>query len=199
MKTQRYSIPKIIKDRRTVRNFVERNISKGIIRTLLEAARNAPCPNNVQPWYFFIAKKNSRTTSKVIKCLRIASKRKSIAVSVFLQDAIKTLTTANLVIYVFNKNILKNKYRVLGPYYQRKGHLFEVQAIAAAVENIIITAEKFNLGTVWLGSPIFVSKSIERIFCTSFELNAVIGIGYYNKKPKKPIKIAINEMSQFTK
>ena len=75
--------------------------------------------------------------------------------------------------------------------------LFEHQAISAAVENLLLCAEELRLGAVWLGSPVFLNKGIERIFKTNFELCAILAIGYYNNKPKRTDRLSLDKIVEF--
>ncbi len=45
---------KAIKKRRSVRNFSEQGIPKGVIEDIIDCARLAPSANNVQPWEFVV-------------------------------------------------------------------------------------------------------------------------------------------------
>lgn len=198
MRTKKnYRIIQIIKNRRTVRKFYAKRVPVSILKVLIDAARWAPCPNNVQPWKFFICKHSSNITAKVIKHLEKKLAIKNIGISVFLRDAIKILKEAPVSIYIFNTGILSKRFKVLGRFYQKKGNLFEHQAISAAIENLLLSAEGFELGAVWLGSPVFASKGIERIFETDFELCAIIAMGYYGKKPHITNRLPLAEITTF--
>lgn len=44
-----------IKERRSIRDYSDRPISKGVITKIIDAARFAPTARNVQPWEFVVA------------------------------------------------------------------------------------------------------------------------------------------------
>lgn len=197
-KKEALEIIDIIRNRRSVRKFNERKVSKKTLNRLIDMARWAPCPNNFQPWKFMIAKKGNKITKKVIQYLEDKAKKKGIAISIFLKDAIKVLEGAPFVIYVFNTKIIEEQYKTMvSKYYQDKTNLFEHQSIATAIENMLLYAEKIGLGTVWLGSPVMVSKGIERIFNTDFELSAIIALGYYDHRPVKTSRLAVEQIAEF--
>ena len=199
MKGKKLEIFKAIKERRTIRQFNTRHVPISVLRKIIEAARWAPCPNNIEPWRFVIARKGNPTTGKIIRLLQSESQKRNISVSIFLKDAFKILKAANIAIYVFNTKVISAKYKKLGMNrdIQKKASLFEHQAISAAIENLTLCAEKFRLGTVWLGSPVFLSKDIERIFNTDFELNAIISMGYFGKKPKRTKRLPISKIAKY--
>ena len=93
--------------------------------------------------------------------------------------------------------ILTKRFERLGAYYKKKGNLFEHQAISAAIENLLLCAEEYRLGAVWLGSPVFLNRGIERIFETNFELCAVVAVGYYDTRPKKTSRLPLSEILEF--
>ena len=187
----------VIKERRAIRNFNTRYVPSSHIKSLVDAGRWAPCPNRLQPWKFVAVHRSNTLNRIVITCLEKESRKKNIGVSVFLNTAVRVLSNAGAAIYVFNTGIIKKKYKVLGRYYEKKAHIYEIQAIAAAIENMMLRAEECGLGTVWLGAPIFVNKQVEKIFKTNFELNAILALGYYDKKPERPPRLPVDSILEF--
>ncbi len=49
-----------LKQRKSVRAFIDKNVSKETINTLLEAARHAPSGTNTQPWQVAVVKGDSK-------------------------------------------------------------------------------------------------------------------------------------------
>ncbi|MDD5428138.1 MAG: nitroreductase family protein [Candidatus Omnitrophica bacterium] len=189
------SLKNIIEQRRSIRRFICKSISTDTIKDMVDMARWAPCPNNIQPWRFYFAKKDSAVTKKVIGYLENKAAIKSIAIALFLNDAIRVLKSCDSVLYVFNNNMVRNRYKkMVSSYYQKKANLFEEQAIAAAIENMMLYAETLGIGGVWLGSPVMVGNGIKRIIGSPYELSAVIALGYYDKRPGKTPRMAVDEI-----
>jgi len=199
MKILRTPILNIIRKRRTIRKFILKKVSNTTINTLIEAARWAPCPNNLQPWRFCAVANYSPVSKRVVKYLENEAKKKSIGVSVFLKDAIQIIKNAPVSIFVFNTKVVSSKYKILGDIYQKQGVVFEIQAISAAIQNLALEAEELKLGTVWLGSPLFLHRGIENMFKTKHDLVAIIGIGYFNIKPKNIPRLPVSEILRFYK
>jgi len=194
--TNRYEVlNKVIRGRRSIRRFNDRLIRLSDLKRVIDAAKWAPCPNNYQSWKFIIAMRKSKTNTAVARYVEKMSKKKNIAISIFLNDAIHVLKSAGAVIYVFNTGIMKQRYKkMVSPYYQKKASLFEEQSISAAIENMLLFAETLDIGSVWLGSPVLVSKGIENIFDSTYELSAIIALGYYDSKPKKTKRLPLKEI-----
>lgn len=47
---------KMLKTRRSIRTFVDKDISEEIIKDIIDCGRMAPTANNVQPWIFVVVK-----------------------------------------------------------------------------------------------------------------------------------------------
>ncbi|MGB9642914.1 MAG: nitroreductase family protein [Candidatus Ratteibacteria bacterium] len=53
---------KVIKNRRSVRNFVQKDIPENIIRDIVDCGRLAPTARNLQPWTFVIIREKQTLT-----------------------------------------------------------------------------------------------------------------------------------------
>lgn len=112
----------IIKERRSIRSFKDKDVSDEKIFDLLEAAMLAPSAGNEQPWHFIIL--NDKEIINKIPEIHPYS---------------KMITQVNKAILVC-ADINNTKYEG-----------FWVQDCAAATENILIKAVDLDLGAVWLG------------------------------------------------
>ena len=112
----------IIKERRSIRSFKDKNVSEMKITKLLEAAMLAPSAGNEQPWHFIIL-----DDKKII-------------------DKIPEIHPYSKMITQVNKAIL-----VCADINNTKYEGFWVQDCAAATENILLKAVDLGLGAVWLG------------------------------------------------
>ncbi|WP_158975313.1 nitroreductase family protein [Cellulophaga sp. L1A9] len=64
-----YEIFALLKQRYSPRTFKDVRIKKQHLNQLFEAARWSPSSNNIQPWRFIYAEKNSEAYEKIISCL----------------------------------------------------------------------------------------------------------------------------------
>ena len=112
----------IIKKRRSIRSFQDKNVSDEDLYTLLEAAMLAPSAGNEQPWHFII-----------IDDQEIINK-------------IPNIHPYSKMITQVNKAIL-----VCADLNQTKYEGFWIQDCAAATQNILLKAVDLDLATVWLG------------------------------------------------
>lgn len=112
----------IIKKRRSIRSYKDKEVSDEDIYTLLEAAMLAPSAGNEQPWHFIIIDDKD------------------------IINKVPTIHPYSKMITQVNKAIL-----VCADLNQTKYEGYWTQDCAAATENILLKAVDIGLGTVWLG------------------------------------------------
>jgi nitroreductase len=111
-----------ILSRRSIRKYKKKQISKELIKNLLEAAMSAPSAGNEQPWHFIVI-----TDTQILG-----------EIPTFHNHA-EMLKDASLAILVCcDKNLQKHKE-------------MWIQDCSAATENILIAVQAKELGAVWLG------------------------------------------------
>ncbi|MCB2299551.1 nitroreductase family protein [Clostridium tagluense] len=109
--------------RRSIRNYLDKQVEKDTIITLLKAATAAPTAANCQPWEFIV-----------------------------IDDAEKLLEMREQLIFArYNAPVAivvcgNMKLAFKGP-----GKEMWVQDCSAAIENILIAATSIGLGSVWIG------------------------------------------------
>ncbi len=139
--------------RRSVRNFLEKEVEDIKIEKILRAAMQAPSAANQQPWEFAVIKGKENLTN--------LSKYNPYAAS---------LKKANVGIIV-----LGNKERMMFPDYWQ-------QDLAAATQNILLEATELGLGSVWYGTAPDNARMeyIQELYNFDIKLMpySVIGIGY---------------------
>jgi nitroreductase len=120
--------------RRSVRKYQDTPVSRETLTALVEAATAAPSATNRRPWAFVAV-----TDPEVLKKLR------------------KTHMFSNMNAPAAIEVCGDMKKAAKGP-----GRDFWIQDCSAAVENILMTALDFGLGTVWVGvHPI--AQNVKRV------------------------------------
>jgi len=140
-----------ILSRRSIREFTEEKVSREDIETILNTARWAPSGLNNQPWKFMVIQ-NEETMEKLEDCTHYA----------------KVIRSAPLLIAVFlDRETMYN-------------HTKDVQAIGAAIQNMLLACCDLGLGAVWLGEILNQEEKVNLILSCpeSLELMAVIAIGH---------------------
>ena len=160
----------LIRHRRSVRSFLDRDIERDKIMLCLEAARLAPSTCNSQPWKFVVV--DDRELKD--KLCRAAF---SGIYSIF-----SFAKTAPVIVAVISE---KGKFlaRVGGMFRDIKYYLID---IGIACEHFVLQAEELGLGTCWLGwFNEEVVKSILKV-PKDKKIDILIALGYYDKESLKP-------------
>jgi len=123
-------VSEAITGRRSIRAFKRENVSEEIVEKLIDAARWAPSAGNIQPWEFVI--------------VREAKIKERLAEAAWNQKFIEEVP---VVIVVCANEVLSAQR-----YSDRGKELFCLQDTAAAVQNILLLAYSFGLGTCWVGA-----------------------------------------------
>ncbi|MFV0553871.1 MAG: flavin reductase [Mangrovibacterium sp.] len=115
----------IIHERKSVRNFTDRQVSKEQLETLARAGMAAPTAVNKQPWAF-VAINERAMLDKLCTALPRAK-------------MLEAATAAMVVCGDMNKAL------------EGKGQEYWIQDCSAATQNILLAAESLGLGAVWTG------------------------------------------------
>jgi nitroreductase len=123
-------IPEAIEKRKSIRAYVDKDLTDEEAETLIRAATKAPSAGNMQPWAFILVR-----DKKVKEHLIEAAHGQSF------------IGSAPVVIVV-----CADPARTSPRYGNRGTTLYCLQDTAAAVENILLTAAQNGFGTCWVGA-----------------------------------------------
>lgn len=165
----------LVKSRRSIRQFQEREIPEETVTRLLEAARWAPSAGNLQPWHFFVIK------NKEIK-ERLASEA----------YGSHWLSTAAVIILIC---ALPEQSAVR--YGKRGESLYCLQDTAAATQNLLLAAKDEGLGACWVGA--FDEKAYAEILALPQNMRPVviIPLGYPAEEDVPPERRPLEEIVSF--
>ena len=157
-------IEKVIRQRRSVRQYTEKMPSDEKIERILEAGMWAPSGLNNQPWKFKVLKGEEK--DGLTKFTKYASsiKEAPLAICVFLDNS--------------------------ATYNREK----DIMAIGACIQNILLEAHSLELGTCWLGEILNKKDEVAKYLgiASDYELMAVITLGYsregVTKSSRKKLK-----------
>ena len=155
----------VIKQRKSVRDFLDRPVEREKIMMCLEAARVAPSACNSQPWKFIVVDDEG-----LKKKLCIAAFSGIYAINSFCK------TAPALVVAISEKS--KFIARIGGLFRGTKYYLID---IGIACEHFVLQAEELGLGTCWIGW--FNEKAIKSVLNIpqSKKIDIVLALGYYDR------------------
>lgn len=202
----------LIRDRRSIRGFVDRPVSKDLIDQIVECGLSAPSSKNSNPW--FIVTASGEAKAKVVEWFKEAASsaagmkerapidpltgvtKEGLADTV--NDSIATVEQCDTLILLFNRGpfsrgaetILKliddadNRSTFGRALY---GYAGEIVGIGAAAENMLLAAKAFGLGSLYIADSYPARQRIKEGLNTTKELVGVIALGYpaYEAPPRE--------------
>ncbi|MCP2619637.1 nitroreductase family protein [Candidatus Aminicenantes bacterium AC-334-K16] len=185
MKIDRTPMPyllKLIWQRRSIRRFLDKPVSREKLLLCLEAARWAPSAENVQPWRFLVIddqETKKKFAEKVFSGIYFPSR--------FAQQA------PVLILVLARLDLLANR---LGK--QIQGVSYYLLDIGMAGEHLVLQAEELGLSTCWVGW--FNLKKARKFFSIprKYKIISLIAVGYAAKRPPRaPRKKRLSEIVWF--
>jgi nitroreductase len=140
-----------ILSRRSIREFTQAKVPREDITIILNAGRWAPSGLNNQPWKFIVIQQKE-TMEKMAGCTHYN----------------KIVSNAPLLIAVYlDMDTMYNRTK-------------DLQAVGAAIQNMLLACCELGLGAVWLGEILNNKDKVNLILSCpeSMELMAVLAIGY---------------------
>ena len=146
-----------IKKRRTIRRFKQDTIPSDVLKTLIDYARIAPAGNNIQAVEYIIVE-SPEMRQKMFPLVRWAA---SLPKELRTPESGREPTA--YIIVLVNKKIKQSYYDY---------------DVGAAVENILLGAVSFGIGTCWMGS--IKGEKIRTLLDIPdfYEIKHVISLGY---------------------
>ncbi|RKO66160.1 nitroreductase family protein [Desulfofundulus salinus] len=170
------TILSLVRSRYSVRHYKPDPLPEALLDQLLEAARWAPSAGNLQPWFFYVVTREE--------------KKEALAQAALNQ---RFIAQAPVVIVVCAEP--ERSARVYG---ERGRQLYCYQDTAAAVQNILLTANALGLGTCWVGA--FDEERVKE--CLGIPAGripvAIIPVGYPADDPaRRPKRREIEEIVSY--
>lgn len=170
------SILETIRNRRSIRDFEDREIPKEAIDAMIEAARWAPSAGNLQSRKFYFV------FNEDVK--------RGLAKAALGQNFI---ARAPLVVVACADN------RIASRYGDRGVNLYSIQDAAASVMNMMLIAHELGLGSVWVGA--FNEFEAFEVLDLPHNLRpvAIIPVGYPGRTPEAPPRVANEDAVEFVR
>jgi len=171
-----------IKGRRSVRRFKPDPIPKEIVEKIFEMALWAPSGMNLQNWYFIVM-----TGEKKEALVQVTSKGYD-----HIEPVLKEVFAEKPIVVEATKKFFKRLGGapvLVFAYYEptREKPETSFQSVAAAIQNLLLSAHAEGLGACWMTGPLHVAEQInEMLGIRDKNLVAVIPIGYPDQSPPAP-------------
>ncbi len=163
-----------IKERRSIRRFLDRIVDDGLIAEIIKAGIWAPSAGNIQDKEFLIIKDNK--------------KKRELGLACHNQYWIDT-ANAIIILYIDTK-----KTEV---YYGPRAFEYAMTSAGCAIQNMMLKAFDLGLGScdVGLFDEFMVKRAVK--IPEDKKVVALIPIGYPAEKPPAPRRVELNQVTYF--
>ncbi|HTI15585.1 MAG TPA: nitroreductase family protein [Dictyobacter sp.] len=190
----------LLHERRSVRKFQDRPVSREHLLEMLEAARWAPSPHGRQPWRFAVITKPELKLQLVDRMAETwkdnleMDQQPADIVNIRLQKSRQRMLEAPVLIipclYLEDLDHYPDEQR------QNDEKTMAIQSIGAAIQNLLLTAYDLGLDGGWMCAPLFCPE----IACQALDLDprlipqALITVGYAAADPKRRPRRPLDEL-----
>ncbi|MBF0532842.1 MAG: nitroreductase family protein [Candidatus Omnitrophica bacterium] len=174
----------IIKRRGSTRKYQRKPIPKGIMDKILEAGIWGPSLIRFQP-SFFVVIKERKTIQGIADILRKKSDALGVEGRFFVGASSRVIANAPSIILVYNMGFFVKYANIFSTFYQKSAAIAEIEVIAAGIQNMLLVAEQYGIGTCWLDHPLLWEKEVNALIKTDLPLIALLTLGYPDEPAKR--------------
>ena len=180
----------VIRDRRSIRKYQNKPVSRELIEEVLVAAGWAPSAHNAQPWRFIIltedrAKKELSKTMARVWAADLAKDGVKIDEEVRKVRVERFGSAPVLILACLTMEDMNNQHDIER---QVVEHDLAIQSLGAAIQNLLLTAYAEGLGACWFCAPGFCKAAVRTVLKIpeNVEPQALIALGFPAESPIVP-------------
>lgn len=184
-----------IKNRRSIRKYLDKPVPREMIEAILQAGALAPSSKNRQPWRFVVVSGKAKAAMLEAMDQGFAEEKETPmlpSVAPYLEAARHTrdiMAAAPVTIFILNAE--DGSLHEPLTLEERVSEICNTQSIGAAVENMTLTATELGLGSLWICDTFFAYDALLRWLGAEGQLTAALAVGYPAEspppRPRKPL------------
>lgn len=192
---------KVIEERRSIRKFKQRPVSKEQLTAIIEAGILAPSSKNRQPWKYVVTTGKSKASALLAMERGLQNEKHCPFLpnsADFLSDAentLKVMRQAPALIFIFNTLGADPRKPLSAD--ERIYEICNTQSIGAAIENMSLAAVELELGSLWICNTFFAFDELTAELQTNGILYAALAIGYPDEVPPPRPRKSIDEVTEW--
>ena len=191
-----------IENRRSIRKYKPDEIERKLIDEIIYSASLAPSAKNSQPWKFIVYQ--GKEKDKLVDVMRHGINSEKITHELMpewafaipdAENTVRIMQEAPCLIAVLNIN----QYTPFASI-EREKRIVEIcdsLSIGAAVENMILTATGYGLGTLWIANTCFAYNELIEFIGTDNQLTGIVAVGAANEAPPKRPRKALRDVVEY--
>jgi nitroreductase len=205
-------IEEAILKRRSIRKYLDKQISSDQIRKIIRAGTYAPSGKNSQPWRFTVLTglEKEKIIDLMEKGLKRLEEKHGTVILGSTKNTCRIMKDAPLLILVWIKKdsfitdglkrMIKKVKEVI-PNAEKLQHMVELQGVSAAIQNMLLMAYSMGVGSLWIADIYWVLDELETYFNKEgLELVAGVSFGYPDESEigkSPPSKLSVDEVTEF--
>jgi len=164
-----------IKNRRSIRNFINKEVGMDQLSQILEAGTFAPSSGNLQNWFFILVTDQALKDQLSTACLN--------------QNWLARVPV--LIIVVADPSKVEREYG------ERGKKIYSIQNASAAIQNMLLAATELGLGSCWVSA--FDELIVKRALAIPDEktVHGIIPVGYSNERIISPSRYKLTSVVFF--
>ncbi|MFH1132860.1 MAG: nitroreductase family protein [Nanoarchaeota archaeon] len=166
-----------IRSRRSIRNYLDKEVDWELLGRVIEAAKQAPSAGNQQNWKFIVVTDKAKRASVSEACL---------------QQYWMQMAPVHIIVCTEPQKA-RQFYGIRGE------RLYSIQNCAAAIQNLSLAAHALGLGTCWIGA--FDEEMLKRVVGIPDYVRpqAIITLGYPAGKVEEPWEYRVYDVTHLEK
>ncbi len=188
------AVIKCIKERRSIRNYLDKEIPKEIIEEIISAGKYAPSAEDRQPWKFIVITNRdliNELSNEVKKQISEILKKKKKWKKKYreLEDEravlfLKAVSSSKQDVIFYNAPVII--------FILTEEGAFNDESCACCAENMMLSAWSTGIGSCWIGFAKFLEMNEEAMkkigVPEGYHISACLIFGYPEKVPKATIR-----------
>lgn len=175
-------------DRRSIRKFSDRPISREDIEEIIESGMKAPSSKNRQPWKFIVIQGEAK--KEMLKAFRkgiereekesplLPNSRQHIAGARHTVEIMEEAPVILFVVNILGKGIFEKRNPEEIIY-----EICNIQSLSASIQNMLLAATEKGIGSLWICDIFFAYLELSRWLNEEGELMAAVAFGYPDESP----------------
>jgi len=196
---------KVIRERRSIRTFSDRAVTREQIEQLIEAARWAPSNHNRQPWRFLVLADSQQIQALARTVAQgLASRLKTLpTVAASFAGEFEHYATffarAPVLLIVLHRHPVSFAAELLQGVHNLTLVSGEPLSVAMAVQNLLLAAQALGLGACVLTAPLVAQPSVRNALTlpAGYDITCFVAVGYPGESPPAPRRKTLEQIVEF--
>jgi F420 biosynthesis protein FbiB-like protein len=190
----------MISIRRSIRVYDSQGVPDEVLDSIVEAAIHAPSPHNTQPWRFVTFRApglKHRLALAMGRKMEADMRREGEATADIEKRKSRSYQRITQAPQIIIACLDQDRIRVFSSGKRMWGErVMAMQSLAASLQNLLLAAESKGLAASWMAAPLYCPATVRKVLGLPKSLTpqALVTLGYGRTRPKRPPKLALDQI-----